>query len=150
MMDSERKIEVTLSVALSQGADCPQMIFWRLEAIVQRFEMRTLLENAASSARTRFGIHLEHGFSDDEVEIVGTWLALLGRPMLVHPAEATACDTRTWLDPLFTVDDIYRPPCSGSERSEASVAARGGGYQVKRARVISVDNTGCKTIAVGM
>ena len=32
-----------------------------------------------------------------------------------------------------------RPPCSGSERSEASVAARGGGYQVKRARASSVD-----------
>ena len=31
-----------------------------------------------------------------------------------------------------------RPPCSRSERSEASVAARGAGYQVKRARVISV------------
>ena len=41
---------------------------------------------------------------------------------------------------------IYRPPCSGSERSEASVAARGAGYQVKRARVIEVVYSGCKTI----
>ena len=36
MMDSERKIEVTLSVALSPGADYPEMIFWRLEANVLR------------------------------------------------------------------------------------------------------------------
>ena len=43
---------------------------------------------------------------------------------------------------------VLSPPCSGSERSEASVAARGGGYQVKRARAISVDNSGCKTIPV--
>ena len=42
----------------------------------------------------------------------------------------------------------YRPPCSRSERSEASVAARGAGYPVKRARVISGDNSGCKTIFV--
>ena len=40
---------------------------------------------------------------------------------------------------------FYRPPCSRSERSEASVAARGGGYQGKRACVISGDNSGCKT-----
>ena len=33
MMDSERKIEDTLSVALSPGADYPEMGFWRLEAI---------------------------------------------------------------------------------------------------------------------
>ena len=73
----------------------------------QRLEMGTLLTNAASSARTRFGIHLEHSCSDDEVEVVDMWLALLRRPMLVHPVEATACDISTWLDPLFTVDDIY-------------------------------------------
>ena len=42
----------------------------------------------------------------------------------------------------------YRPPCSRSERSEASVAARGGGYQVKRVRAISGDNIGCKTSSV--
>ena len=41
------------------------------------------------------------------------------------------------------------PPCSRSERSEASVAARGGGYQVKRARAIEVIYSGCKTIGVG-
>ena len=41
-----------------------------------------------------------------------------------------------------------RPPCSRSERSEASVAARGAGYPGKRACVISVDNTWCKTTTV--
>ena len=107
MMSSERKIEGTLSGALSPGADYPEIILWRLEAMQQRLEMRMLLTNAASSARARFGIHLDHGFSDDEVEVVDMWLALLRRPMLVHPAEATACDIRTWLDPLSTVHDIY-------------------------------------------
>ena len=42
--------------------------------------------------------------------------------------------------------NMIAPPCSRSERSEASVAARGGGYQVKRARVISGDNTGAKLL----
>ena len=43
-----------------------------------------------------------------------------------------------------------RPPCSRSERSEASVAARGGGYQAKRqARAVEVIYSGCKTIGVG-
>ena len=42
----------------------------------------------------------------------------------------------------------FSPPVLRSERSEASVAARGGGYQVKRACVISGDNSGCKTIPV--
>ena len=38
---------------------------------------------------------------------------------------------------------VHRPPCSRSERSEVSVvAARGGGYQGKRACVISVDIPG--------
>ena len=50
-----------------------------------------------------------------------------------HHAAAAACD---------------RPKCSRSERSEASVAARGAGYQVKRACVISGDNSACKTIFV--
>ena len=71
----------------------------------QCLEMGTLLTNAASSARARFGIHLEHSCSDEKVEVVDMWLALLRRPMLVHPVEATACDISTWLDPLFTVDD---------------------------------------------
>ena len=107
MMGSERKIEATISVTLSPGADCPEMGFWRLEAMQQRLEMRILLTNAASSARTRFGIHLEHGCSDDEVEVVDMWLALLRRPMLFYSVEATACDIRTWLDPFSAVDDIY-------------------------------------------
>ena len=95
-------------MALSPGADCPEVDFWRLEeAMQQRLEMRLLLTNAASSARARFGIHLEHGFSDGEIEVVDMWLALLRRPMFVHPVEATACDIRTWLDPLSTDDDIY-------------------------------------------
>ena len=83
MMGSERKIEDTLPVALSPGADCSEMGFWRLEAMQQRLEMWILLTNAASSARTRFSIHLEHSCSDDEVEVVGMWLALLRRPMLL-------------------------------------------------------------------
>ena len=45
---------------------------------------------------------------------------------------------------------FYRPPCSRSERSEASVAARGGGYQVKRARAIEVTYSGCNISGVEM
>ena len=71
LMGSERKIEGTLPVALSPGADCLENGFWRLKAVQQRLEIGTLLTNAASSARTRFGIHLEHSCSDDEVEVVG-------------------------------------------------------------------------------
>ena len=43
----------------------------------------------------------------------------------------------------------YRPPCSGSERSEASVAARGAGFQENR-HASSVGNSACKTSSVGM
>ena len=49
MMDFERKVEDTLPVALSPGADCPEMGFWRLEAMQQRLEMWMLFTNTASS-----------------------------------------------------------------------------------------------------
>ena len=73
MMGFERMIEGK-SVALSPGADCFEMMAisaLEMEAMQQRLKMWTLLRNAASSARKRFGIHLEHSCSDDEVEVVG-------------------------------------------------------------------------------
>ena len=104
MLNFERKTEGILPVALSPGAGRLEM--WRLEAMQQRLGIWIYLTNTASSAQTRFGICLEHSCLDDEVEVVGTWLALLRRPMLVHSVEATACDVGTWLDPLFTIGDV--------------------------------------------
>ena len=83
LMGPERKIEDTLPV-LSPGAGCLEMGFWRLKAMQQRLELGALLTNAASSARARFDIHLEHSCLDGEVEVVDMWLALLRRPMLVN------------------------------------------------------------------
>ena len=55
---------------------------------------KSCLNNAASSAMSRFGIWLEFNHWEG-IRVVGTWLELLRRPMLVHPVEATARHQRT-------------------------------------------------------
>ena len=74
--------------------------------IQHRLGMRSCLTNAASSARSRFGVCLELGNLHEEVKVVDTWLTLLRRPILVHSVEANAFHLGTWLDPLVSVEDL--------------------------------------------
>ena len=59
----------------------------------------------------------------------------------------------TMAGPIFTYRNetfVLSPPVLRSERSEASVAARGGGYQAKTGTRHRSDISGCKTLTVGM
>jgi hypothetical protein len=54
---------------------------------------------------SRFGFRLEFTHWG-ALLLVGTWLELLRRPILVYPLEATARHQRTWLGLFFTAEEL--------------------------------------------
>ena len=63
---------------------------------------RILLGNLASISST-----VSRTTRSKLLHVAGTFKTTDACSNIAHSAEATACDIRTWLDPLFTVDDIY-------------------------------------------